>query len=59
MSVNAKFCELCLWEEGEEGTIKHKIKECQQLERIELSTEDIMKDQRDQMMEKWLRKIEK
>ena len=56
MSEDGKFSELCLLEEG---TVRHKIKECQRLERIELSIEDIMKDQRDQEVEKWLRKVEK
>ena len=44
-----KLCELCF---QEEGTIKHIIEECQKLERIELRTEDIMKDQSDQKVGK-------
>ena len=44
MSEDEKLCELCLLEEG---NIKHKIEECQKLERIEFSIEDITKDQSD------------
>jgi len=46
---------LCLLEEG---TKKHKIEEWQKLERIELSLEDIMKDQNDQKIEKGLNNVE-
>ena len=42
----------------EEGTIKHKIDECQKLEGIELRIEEVMKDQSDQKVEKWLREVE-
>ena len=47
---------MCLFEEG---TIKHKIEECQKLERIKLRIEEVMKDQSDQKVEKWLREVEK
>ena len=56
MNENGKLCELCLLEES---TIKHKIEECQKLERIELRIEEVMKDQSDQKVEKWLREVEK
>ena len=36
-----------------------KIEECQKLERIELKIEEVMKDQSDQKVEKWLREVEK
>ena len=35
-----------------EGTIKHKIEECQKFGRIELRIEDIIIDQSDQKVEK-------
>ena len=54
MSKDGKLCELCLLEEG---TIKYKIEECQKLQRIKLRIEDIMKDQSDQKVEMWLRKV--
>ena len=54
MNEDGKLCELHLLEEG---TITHKIEECQKLDRIELSIEDIMKDQSVQKVEKWLRKV--
>ena len=54
MSEDEKLYELCL---PEEGAIKCKIKEYQKLERIELSIENIMKDQSNQEVEKWLMKV--
>ena len=56
MNEDGKLCELCLLEED---TIKHKIDECQKLERTELRIEEVMKDQSDQKVEKWLREVEK
>ena len=44
MNEDGKLCDLCLLEEG---TIKHKIEECQKLGRIELRIEEVMKDQSD------------
>ena len=52
MNEDGKLCDLCL---SEEGTIKHKIEECQKLQRIK----EVMKDQSDQKVEKWLREVEK
>ena len=40
MNEDGKLCDLRLLEEG---TIKHKIEECQKLERIELRIEEVMK----------------
>ena len=39
--------------------IKHKIEECQKLERIELRIEEVMKDQSDQKVEKTRKSAEK
>ena len=55
MNEDGKLCDLCLLED----TIKQKIEECQKLERIELRIEEVMKDQSDQKVEKWLREVEK
>ena len=43
----------------EEGPIKHKIEECQKFERTEVRIEEVMKDQSDQKVEKWLREVER
>ena len=56
MNEDGKLCDLCLLEEG---IIKHKIEECQKLDRIELRIEEVMKDQSDKKVEKWLREAEK
>ena len=56
MNEDGKLCDLCLLVEG---TIKHKIEEFQKWERIELRIEEVMKDQSDQKVEKWLREVEK
>ena len=52
MNEDGKLCNLCLLEEG---TIKLKIEEYQKLERIKFSIKEVMKDQSDQKVEKWLR----
>ena len=49
MNEDGKLCDLCL---QEEGTVKHKIEKCQKLERMELTIEEVMKDQSDQKVEK-------
>ena len=56
MNEDGKLCDLCLLEEG---TIKHKIEECQKLEKIQIRIEEVMKNQSDQKVEKWLREVEK